>query len=106
MQMILNGSRRFNGKFGPGMSGIPWNVTPGSAMTGPAGFQPSWWRTSCISSQSPMTWCWIPWPGAGCAQTPANDRKGTWAVKASGNWRVTFKFQDEDAFDIDYEDYH
>jgi proteic killer suppression protein len=34
------------------------------------------------------------------------DRKGTWAVKVSGNWRVTFKFQDENAFDINYEDYH
>jgi proteic killer suppression protein len=34
------------------------------------------------------------------------DRKGTWAVKVSGNWRVTFCFVGEDATDVDYEDYH
>ena len=34
------------------------------------------------------------------------DRKGTWAVKASGNWRVTFTFVGKDADAVDYEDYH
>jgi len=34
------------------------------------------------------------------------DRKGTWAVKVSGNWRVTFAFVGKDADDVDYEDYH
>jgi len=33
-------------------------------------------------------------------------RKGTWAVKVSGKWRVTFKLQKGDAFDVSYEDYH
>jgi proteic killer suppression protein len=33
-------------------------------------------------------------------------RKGTYAVKVSGNWRVTFKFIDGDIFNVDYEDYH
>jgi toxin HigB-1 len=33
-------------------------------------------------------------------------RKGTWAVNVSGNWRVTFKMQEGDAFDVNYEDYH
>ena len=33
-------------------------------------------------------------------------RKGTWAVRVSGNWRITFRFKGEDAFDVDYEDYH
>lgn len=33
-------------------------------------------------------------------------RKGTWAVKVSGNWRVTFVFEGRDAADVDYEDYH
>ena len=33
-------------------------------------------------------------------------RKGSWAVKASGNWRITFKFEGKDAIDVDYEDYH
>ena len=33
-------------------------------------------------------------------------RKGTWAVKVSGNWRVTFGFVGRDAERVDYEDYH
>ena len=33
-------------------------------------------------------------------------RQGTWAVRVSGNWRITFRFEGEDAFDLDYEDYH
>ena len=34
------------------------------------------------------------------------DRKGSWAVKVSGNWRVTFSFVGKDADAVDYEDYH
>ena len=34
------------------------------------------------------------------------DRKGTWAVSVSGNWRVTFHFVGKDADAVDYEDYH
>jgi len=34
------------------------------------------------------------------------DRRGTWAVRVSGNWRVTFRFEGPDAMDVDYEDYH
>lgn len=33
-------------------------------------------------------------------------RTGTWAVKVSGNWRVTFVFAGKDAERVDYEDYH
>ena len=33
-------------------------------------------------------------------------RKGTWAVKVSGNWRVTFTFGGKDADRVNYEDYH
>ena len=33
-------------------------------------------------------------------------RKGTWAVRVSGSWRITFRFVDRDAVDVDYEDYH
>ena len=33
-------------------------------------------------------------------------RKGTWAVKVSGNWRISFKFDGVDAIDVNYEDYH
>jgi len=31
---------------------------------------------------------------------------GHWAVRASGNWRLTFRFEGEDAILIDYKDYH
>jgi toxin HigB-1 len=34
------------------------------------------------------------------------DRKGQWAVSVSGNWRVTFRFEDGDIVDVDYVDYH
>ena len=36
----------------------------------------------------------------------SGDREGYWAVKISGNWRVTFRFVGEDADSVDYEDYH
>lgn len=32
--------------------------------------------------------------------------KGRYAVDASGNWRITFGWDGEDAIDIDLEDYH
>ena len=34
------------------------------------------------------------------------NRKGTLALKVSGNWRVTFRLENGDAFDVNYEDYH
>ena len=32
------------------------------------------------------------------------ERKGTWAVSVSGNWRITFAFSGPDVVDVDYED--
>jgi proteic killer suppression protein len=34
------------------------------------------------------------------------DRKGQYAVSVSGNWRVVFAFEDQDATDVDLVDYH
>ena len=34
------------------------------------------------------------------------DRRGTWAVSVSGNWRVTFVFVGKDIEEVGYEDYH
>ena len=31
---------------------------------------------------------------------------GRWSVSVSGNWRLTYAFEDGDAILIDYEDYH
>jgi toxin HigB-1 len=33
-------------------------------------------------------------------------RKDIWSVKVQGNWRVTFRFDEGAASDINYEDYH
>lgn len=32
--------------------------------------------------------------------------RGHYAVRVSANWRVTFRFEDGDAVDVDYIDYH
>lgn len=43
----------------------------------------------------------------GCCFHPLkSDRKGVYAVSVSGNWRLTFRFEGEDAVDVDLEDYH
>jgi proteic killer suppression protein len=32
--------------------------------------------------------------------------EGHWSVSISGNWRLTFLFEGEDAILVDYQDYH
>jgi toxin HigB-1 len=34
------------------------------------------------------------------------DLKGYWAITVRANWRITFRFEGEDVFDIDLVDYH
>ncbi|OON41480.1 Killer protein [Izhakiella australiensis] len=34
------------------------------------------------------------------------DRNEIWSITVNGNWRMTFKFQDGDAYIVNYEDYH
>ena len=34
------------------------------------------------------------------------DKQGLWAIDVSKNWRITFEFQDGDAYIVNYEDYH
>ncbi len=34
------------------------------------------------------------------------NRKDIWSVKVSGNWRVTFRFINNDVEIVNYEDYH
>jgi proteic killer suppression protein len=36
----------------------------------------------------------------------AAELKEHWAVWVSGNWRLTFRFEGEDAILVDYRDYH
>jgi proteic killer suppression protein len=32
--------------------------------------------------------------------------KDHWSVRVNGNWRITFRFEGEDAILVDYQDYH
>ena len=32
--------------------------------------------------------------------------KGYWAINVSGNWRIVFRFEEGDAYSVNYEDYH
>ena len=34
------------------------------------------------------------------------EQQGFYAVSVSGNWRVTFRFEEGDAADVNYVDYH
>lgn len=34
------------------------------------------------------------------------DLTGFWSVTVSGNWRIIFRFEDGNAFDVDLVDYH
>jgi len=44
-------------------------------------------------------------PGLGFHQLKG-DRKGTYAVSVSGNWRITFRYGPDGAHDVTLEDYH
>ena len=35
-----------------------------------------------------------------------DDLVGHWSIRVSGNWRLTFKFEGDDAILVDYQDYH
>ena len=36
----------------------------------------------------------------------SGEYKDLWAVNVSGNWRIIFRIEDGDVFDVDYLDYH
>ena len=44
-------------------------------------------------------------PGLYLHQLTGN-RQGTWSVRVSGNWRITFRFKGEHVEVVDCEDYH
>jgi len=44
-------------------------------------------------------------PGFGLHPLRGN-LEGHWAVSVSGNWRLTFAYEGEDAILVDYQDYH
>ena len=45
------------------------------------------------------------YPGSNLHQLKGNMSEH-WSVKVSGNWRITFKFIDGNAYVVDYQDYH
>ena len=53
-------------------------------------------------AQSPVD---VNMPGLDLHQLTGN-RRGTWTVRVSGNWRLTFRFAEGEAVEIDFEDYH
>jgi proteic killer suppression protein len=44
-------------------------------------------------------------PGYGLHQLKGSF-KGHWSVRISGNWRMTFRFEDGNAYVVNYQDYH
>lgn len=44
-------------------------------------------------------------PSANLHQLKGN-LQGHWSVKVSANWRMTFRFENGDAYVVDYQDYH
>jgi toxin HigB-1 len=44
-------------------------------------------------------------PGFGLHRL-SGDLKGFWSVTVSRNWRIVFRFEEGDAFDVDFLDYH
>ena len=34
------------------------------------------------------------------------DLQGLWSISISGNWRIVFRFEGGDAYDVDLVDYH
>jgi proteic killer suppression protein len=45
------------------------------------------------------------YPGSGLHPLKGK-KKGIWAVKVTGNWRITFSFKEGNAESVNYEDYH
>lgn len=41
-----------------------------------------------------------------CLHKLKGEMKDLWAIKINGNWRITFKFENENVYIVDYLDYH
>lgn len=49
----------------------------------------------------------LAWPGLHCHKL-TGDKKGRWAIRVTGNKRLTFVYNEEEGnvYELDYEDYH
>jgi len=45
-------------------------------------------------------------PPANRLEKLAGDRAGQWSIRVNDQWRVCFRWQDGDAFDVEIVDYH
>jgi toxin HigB-1 len=36
----------------------------------------------------------------------SGDRRGTWSISVTGNWRITFEAENNEIMNLDLEDYH
>ncbi len=54
------------------------------------------WKPSRSSGRSPG------WR----AHQLTGDRQGTWSLRVTGNWRLTFRVEAGDLVEVNYEDYH
>lgn len=45
-------------------------------------------------------------PGWHLHPLQGHDLNGHWSIRVNGNWRLTFKFEGQDAILVDYQDYH
>ena len=36
----------------------------------------------------------------------SRERKGKYSIRVTENWRITFRFEDGEVFEVDLEDYH
>ncbi len=52
---------------------------------------------TCISDMN--------FPGSGLHKL-RGEKEGFWAISVNGNWRLVFRFEDENVYDVDYLDYH
>jgi proteic killer suppression protein len=44
-------------------------------------------------------------PGFGLHQLKG-EKQGYWSIKVTGNWRITFRYENMNAFEVNLEDYH
>ncbi|MBU6486181.1 MAG: type II toxin-antitoxin system RelE/ParE family toxin [Betaproteobacteria bacterium] len=75
----------------------------------PAGLPPGYWQkvadilAAVDSAEQPSDVAMFP----GWRLHPLKGEfTGFWAVSVSGNWRLVFRFEHGDAFDLDLVDYH
>lgn len=45
-------------------------------------------------------------PPSNCLEKLSGNRKGQWSIRINEKWRLCFRFEQGDAFDVEITDYH